>query len=46
MLGTKLGNEQLAFVSDNPIARLNTFFRISIFLRFIPKSPQPPAPLR
>ena len=42
MLRAKLSNGQLAFVSDNPIAQLNTYSRISIFLNSIPKSPQTP----
>ncbi len=46
MLGIKLGNGKLAYGSDNPIAQLNAYSRISIFLNSIPKSSQPATPPR
>ena len=43
MLKTEIGREQLSFASNNLSANFNACYRISIFLRSIPKSPQPPA---
>ena len=42
MLKAEIGREQLSFASNNLSANFNAYYRISIFLRSIPKSPQPP----
>ena len=44
MLKAEIGREQLSFASNNLSANFNACHRISIFLRSIPKSPQPPHP--